>query len=74
MKLKTATLIAIISVALMVILNIVNVTIQFSKVEYSDTLTMWWKVSGILFILGWCGICIFLCPSIKIKNNSGRRY
>ena len=65
MKLKTATLIALIATILIIVVSLINTIIQFSTIEYSDTLMMWYKTSGIISLISWCGIANFFITLFK---------
>ena len=65
MKLKTATLIALIATILIIVVSLINTSIQFSTIEYSDTLMMWYKTSGIISLISWCGIANFFITLFK---------
>ena len=65
MKLKKATLFALISVCILLLCNFVNLVIQFADVSYSDGLMLWYKVSNIFYLLAWIGISIFFYSLYK---------
>ena len=65
MKLKSATLIALIATILIIVISAINTFLQFSSIEYSDSLMMWYRISGIISLISWCGIANFFITLFK---------
>lgn len=65
MKLKTATLIALISVCVLVLTSLISVCIQLGSFGYSDGIVTWYKISGVLGFISWIGIANFFFSLYK---------
>lgn len=65
MKLKTATLLALISMCIILIIAFINTIISFAEIVYSDGLKLWYNVSGIFYLLAWGSVAIFFYTLYK---------
>lgn len=64
MKLKQATLLAIIGIIMLIALLLINVILQFSAVEYEILIT-WYRVCDFIYIAAWTLILFFFVKLFK---------
>ena len=65
MKLKTATLLALIPLCIVLICSLINMIINFADIEYSDGLRLWYKLSNVPYFLLWGGLVYFFYTLYK---------